>query len=105
MFRRWYKYRKDDLTDGDEPDQELTYQRRTIPPLSLNGAPSSPLPPIVDTWGDTGKGAEGTAEGKGEGEGEMSAAHMEKEREAQAELEKDLLHMVRVILSHQQPLC
>ena len=86
VFRRWYKFRQEDKADGDEQtDNELTYQRRTIPPLTFNGAPSSSPPPEGTwSWGKAG----------GKGEHEMSAKELEKEREAQAELEQEFHAMV-----------
>ena len=77
----------------EQTDNEITYQRRTIPPLSFNGVPSS-SPGPEDTWGGGGMGK--ASGGKGEME-MMSPKELEKEQEAQAELQRDLHQMVSLV--------
>ena len=75
VFRRWHKYRQEDNLEGfEQTDQELSFQRRTIPPLPhlTNGAPSSPLPAPED----------GIKQ-------DLSLAAWEKDKEAEAEAEAE----------------
>lgn len=64
----------------EQTDQELTFQRRTIPPLPqlTNGAPSSP-PPWEQEKEDLG----------------YSEKELDKEREAEEEFQQELKSMVR----------
>lgn len=81
MFRRWYKDKRDEELDGvEQTDQELTYQRRTIPPLPqlTNGTPSSPPP---EEWQKEDLG--------------FTDKEREKEREAEEEFQKEIRMMVR----------
>lgn len=64
----------------EQTDQELTYQRRTIPPLPqlTNGVPSSPPP--EDQWEEQKKDL---------------SKELEKEMEAEEEFQQEMREMVR----------
>ena len=68
----------------EQTDQELTYQRRTIPPLPqlTNGAPSSPPP---EEWQKDDLG--------------LTDKELEKDREAEEELQQEIRRMVSVVLT------